>query len=83
MFLMYAAGVPCAAWFANFGANPDSAAAERGRDLAAEAQVDSIIALRRRQFARLRESDQFPADKRRHICATIAAMAKRASRCCR
>ena len=42
---MYAPCTPCAAWFANFGANPDSAAAERGRDLAAEAQVDSIIAV--------------------------------------
>jgi alcohol dehydrogenase len=42
---MYAARIPCAAWFANFGANPDSAAAERGRDLAAEAQADSIIAV--------------------------------------
>jgi alcohol dehydrogenase len=41
----YADGVPHAAWFANFGANPDSSAAERGRLLAAEAGVDSIIAL--------------------------------------
>ena len=42
---VYAEGVPNVAWFANFGANPDSAAAQRGADLAAEAQVDSIIAL--------------------------------------
>ncbi len=41
----YADGVPHAVWFSNFGANPDSDAAERGRVLAAEAGVDSIIAL--------------------------------------
>jgi alcohol dehydrogenase len=42
---IHAARVPCVAWFANFSANPDSAAAERGRELAAEAQIDSIIGL--------------------------------------
>jgi alcohol dehydrogenase class IV len=41
----YAADIACAAWFANFAANPDSAAAERGRDLALQAQADSIIAV--------------------------------------
>ena len=41
----YAAGVPRVAWFSDFAANPDSAAAERGRDVAAEAQIDSIIAI--------------------------------------
>ena len=45
MSLSYADGVPHAAWFSNFGANPDSSAAERGACLAAEAGVDSIIAL--------------------------------------
>ena len=33
------------AWFRDFGANPDSAAAERGRDVAAKVGIDSIIAL--------------------------------------
>ncbi|HYP08407.1 MAG TPA: iron-containing alcohol dehydrogenase, partial [Bryobacteraceae bacterium] len=32
-------------WFADFGANPDSNSAERGRALAADTGIDSIIAL--------------------------------------
>lgn len=42
---IYADSVPHAAWFANFGVNPDSDAAERGRELGARSDVDSIIAL--------------------------------------
>lgn len=42
---VYAEGVSNAAWFSDFGANPDSAAAERGSRFAKEARVDSIIAL--------------------------------------
>lgn len=42
---LYAAQVESAAWFADFSANPDSAAAERGRDLATRAGIDSIIAV--------------------------------------
>ena len=41
----YAARISCVSWFADFAANPDSAAAERGSDVAAQAQIDSIIAV--------------------------------------
>lgn len=41
----YADQVPGAIQFSDFGANPDSSAAERGSRVAKEADVDSIIAL--------------------------------------
>jgi alcohol dehydrogenase len=41
----YAEHAPHVAWFKDFGANPDSKSAQRGRVLAAESDVDSIIAL--------------------------------------
>jgi alcohol dehydrogenase len=41
----YAELAPHVAWFADFGANPDSDSAERGRVLATEAGIDSIIGL--------------------------------------
>ena len=42
---MYADRAPHTVLFSDFGVNPDSTAAERGRDLAREAKIDSIIAI--------------------------------------
>jgi alcohol dehydrogenase len=36
---------PHVSWFGDFGANPDTSAAERGRVIALDAEIDSIIAL--------------------------------------
>jgi alcohol dehydrogenase len=41
----YAELAPHVAWFSDFGPNPDSNSAERGRVLAAGSDIDSIIAL--------------------------------------
>lgn len=42
---MYAEQIPDAVWFSDFTPNPDSNAAQRGSEMAARSQVDSIIAL--------------------------------------
>ena len=51
--------------FQGFGANPDSAMVEAGRAFAAPLGIDTIVARRRRQLARLRQGHQLPADQRR------------------
>ena len=51
--------------FTEFGPNPDSDMAEKGRDAAARFDPGRDRRPWRRQLARLRESRQLPADERR------------------